>query len=926
MMWNGNLLGCLLSGVGRWQATITKVAGVAAFSTRCGKSTRAIAISDICEVEAKVGWFWSKVCIRTADATIPLPGATKGTASALVRRLDDMVLASLGQRLGKLEPLILRRSVLVDAFLAQDKYLRHSDVVAFQGHLRHSDDLTGILLEVLDHPYANRLRQSNALRDYALRIDGATRSRSSVIKQHNENFIQRELQTQSKFFDLVEKTPLTEEQRRAAIIFEDRNLLVAAAGSGKSSTLIGKAGYAILRGLFQPSEIVALAFNRKAAAELNERVRSRLGDALRGQRLRANTFHALGSMIVRSVAKQSGTRIRVAKESTEKPRMEKVLDRLCKDNTFLSAWVQFVSLCREPLLDDDAFQSYSDYESHIEWKRKARKGGGAADFQPLAGEPVRSGEELAIANWLYLNGIPFDYEKRFEPFPSDWGKYEPDFYFPEIDVWYEHFGLNARGDAPSFFKPGYAQQAVKKRRWLDQHVPGKWFETRSHQYREGVLFQELEKTLKSHGQVLRPKSPEEVLARVKSLRQTDVVDLILKVFHLVKGNGYSRDEVAQRAAAFEDHQRVQSFLRVFWPLYDGYNAQLVQERAIDFDDMILRAAEHLERGEYLSPYKLVMVDEFQDMSLGRARLVKALLAQHEDSVLFGVGDDWQAINGFAGSDLRLFMEFEKMFGVSSENLLTKTFRCPQGVSDVAATFIQKNRRGQKSKIVESELDKRIDGVIDLRDVKKDAELADAIEEQLSSLATDLGAQGGSIQAGKKCSVYLLSRYKIENTPGISDTWLKWMQSKYAERMSIDFLTVHKSKGLEADYVFVLGLNGGKSKAFPSGAKNDPLVDMMLSTADTFPFAEERRLLYVALTRAKRKCVVFFRQLAASPFVLELMSPEYGKSITYRSGPLARRCGSCGEGFLVPRPSKYGKPFLGCTRYAPDGGCRHQESI
>ncbi|KJJ97298.1 hypothetical protein UB44_16745 [Burkholderiaceae bacterium 26] len=181
-----------------------------------------------------------------------------------------------------------------------------------------------------------------------------------------------------------------------------------------------------------------------------------------------------------------------------------------------------------------------------------------------------------------------------------------------------------------------------------------------------------------------------------------------------------------------------------------------------------------------------MVDEFQDMSPGRARLVKALLAQHRDSVLFGVGDDWQAIYGFTGSDLQLFMGFEKVFGATSENLLSKTSR--------------------------------------------------------------------------------------------------------------------------------------------STIKNDPLLEMMLSMHDTFPFAEERRLFYVALTRAKNKCFVFFRQRDISPFALELMSPEFSKAITYRAGPLPKRCGTCGKGFLLPRPSHFNKPFLGCSRYSPNGGCEHQETI
>ncbi len=873
-MWKGSLLGCWLAGAARWKAGVTKADGLVAFVVRSRRASDVIAIADIRTIEVQAGWLWSKVQIQTRTKLVTLPGAFKLRAGVLVRSLETLVLSDLDQQLGKLRPLVRNSSEKVDAFLAQDRYLRHSDIVAFRGAMRHASELAEMVFDVLDHPYASRLPQSEAFSEQAKRIAGALRPGSGTITRHNEDFIQRELRAHSAFFDLVEKSKLTEEQRRAAVVFEDHNLLVAAAGSGKSSTLIGKAAYAIRRGLFQPSEIVALAFNRRAAAELNERVRTRLSATLDGRRLRANTFHALGALIVRSVAKQTGTRLRVVKEESEKPRLEQVLAKLCKDETFLADWVLFVSLCREPLPAEDAFQSLEDYDSYIEWKRKARKNGEAADFQSLAGKTVRSAEELAIANWLYLKGVVFEYEKRFEPFPPDWDKYEPDFYFPEIDVWYEHFALNAHGEAPYFFKPGYPAQAVKKRQWLDQHVPGRWFETRSHQYREESLFDELERTLTGHGQPFRPRPAHEVLARVRSLRQTDVLDTILKIFHLVKGNGYDCEEVDRRATMLGDRYRAQAFIRVFWPLYDGYNAQLKEEQAIDFDDMIVQAAEHLERGEYASPYRLVMVDEFQDMSPGRARFVKALLDQNEGAVLFGVGDDWQAIYGFAGADLRLFMQFDRVFGVTAENRLSKTFRCPQGISNVAASFIQKNKDGQKPKSVESELDKRVDAVVDLHDVKKDENVFPAVEEYLSKLAAELMSESDGPPTDGKTSVFLLSRYTIEKTAGVSASWLRRLQSKYADLMTVDFLTIHKSKGLEADYVIVLGLNGGKSKAFPSPTKNDPLVDMVLSAHDTFPFAEERRLFYVALTRAKKKCIVFFRQRGVSPFVLELMSPEY----------------------------------------------------
>lgn len=925
-MWKGSLIGCWLKGKARWHATVAKVEGTQSCIVRFRESTNAVAIAEIRSIEVHVGWFWSSVEIQTEDEIVSLPGTPKGVAADLVQRLDKLILSHLAFQLKQLQPLLERSRKAADAFLAQDRYIRHSDVEAFGASLRNGGELADMLFNVLHHPYAERLPQWEQFTELGEHVKGSVAPGSMTIRQRNEAFVKQELQTHSAFFDQVEKTPLTEEQRRAAVIFEDRNLLVAAAGSGKSSTLVGKAGYAVKRGLFQPSEIVALAFNRKAAVELNERVRSRLAAPLEGRRLRANTFHALGAMIVRNVAKRNGKRLRVVKKESEKPRLEKVVVSLRDDSTFLADWILFVSLCREPLPDEDAFLSFEEYEHDIERKRKARKNSDTADFMALSGDVVRSAEELGIANWLYIKGIPFEYEKRFEPIPPEWDKYEPDFYFPEIGVWYEHFGLDARGAAPHFFKPGYTAQAAKKRQWLTEYVPGKWFETRSHQYREGSLFQELEAALLRHGQVMRQRSPDDVLDRVKSLRQTDVLDLILQTIHLVKGNGYTQDEVRQRAAAVVDGFRTQQFLRVFWPLYNGYNERLLQEQAIDFNDMIVRAAEHLERGEYQSPYKLVMVDEFQDMSPGRARLVKALLAQHQDSVLFGVGDDWQAINGFAGSDLRLFMEFKKVFGPTSENLLTKTFRCPQGISDVAAAFIQKNKGGQKTKRVDSELDKRVDGVVDLHDVQQDIEVPRALDEQLTKLAAEHMTKHGGGVPDKKATVFLLSRYSIENTAGISAGWLRQTQSRFANLLDIEFMTVHKSKGLEADYVLVLGLNGGKGMAFPSAMRNDPLVDMLLPKHDLFPFAEERRLFYVALTRARKKCIVLFRRLGVSPFVLELMGPENGKAITYRSGPLPKRCGTCGEGFLVQRPSKFGKPFLGCTRYTPDGGCRHQEPI
>ena len=101
------------------------------------------------------------------------------------------------------------------------------------------------------------------------------------IKRRNERFVTDEIVRCKEFFDGVEKTPLTKEQRIASVVFEDRNLLVAAAGSGKTSTIVGKIGYALLTKQYAPKDILVLAFNNDAAAELDERINATLAVSCR---------------------------------------------------------------------------------------------------------------------------------------------------------------------------------------------------------------------------------------------------------------------------------------------------------------------------------------------------------------------------------------------------------------------------------------------------------------------------------------------------------------------------------------------------------------------------------------------------------------------------------------------------------------------
>ena len=224
-----------------------------------------------------------------------------------------------------------------------------------------------------------------------------------------------------------------------------------------------------------------------------------------------------------------------------------------------------------------------------------------------------------------------------------------------------------------------------------------------------------------------------------------------------------------------------------------------------------------------------------------------------------------------------------------------------------------------------ELDKTINGMVDLLDLKNDSHVATELDNQLAELAASHFARYGDSPAAQKTTVFLLSRYGLSKTAGIHTRWLDEVKARFEHALIIEFITINKSKGLEADYVFVLGLNAGWGLSFPSAMTNDPLVDMLLTQHDPFPYAEERRLFYVALTRAKKRAAVLFKRFSPSPFVLELMAPHYQGRVTFRKGALPECCNVCGKGFLALRSGPYGS-FFGCTRYSPTNGCKNTRPV
>lgn len=843
----------------------------------------------------------------------------------------------------ELEPFVQQ----IKQFMCEDHYLRYSRISRFAQCLAAESEQLLVKAGLLTgHPYAIELdKQRQVVVRLAARIHAYSNPEYPTYSWRNEKFVCMEKESGNPAL-----SKLNSEQQTAAVVFEDRNLLVAAAGSGKSWTLIGKIGYALTRNLFAPSKIIALAFNSEAADELNKKINKELRPLLGKRMVKAHTFHALGMAILRKANKKK-QRIRIFGSSRKgqrgddsRAKQERVLltkivsDLKANSPEFLSNWLLFLTLCRQPSPTADTFESYKNYAKYVEEQRRERKKGEPAFLQAMDGcTIVRSVEELAICNWLWMNSVRYVYEQDFQPKPPNWDKFNPDFYFPDIDTWHEHFGLDEYGRAPPYFKDPkwYAQQATAKEDWFEQHVAGRWFSTRSADYRNGKLFERLRSELTQRGIHLVPRSFAQVDQQVKTLRQKDVFNLISRALHIVRGNGYSRADFDSRYAGSDDLYRSKCFATIFWPIHDAYAEVLRQKREVDFDDMIVKAAEALERKDVLLPYSLIMVDEFQDLSPGRARLVTALLNQQpNDSVLFAVGDDWQAINGFAGSDLSLFMGFEATFGRTWEGPLSTTFRCNQGLADVSSSFVMENRY-QKRKAVQASSSQQTMGVIDLIDFSNDESersgTLSEIERIIAKIAADLEPPDPNDKKARKTSVYVLGRYQFDNMACLLPESGRFaaLAAKHADVLDLTYKTAHASKGLEADYVFCVGLNRSKFYNFPSTFTTDPLISMLLASQDEYPYAEERRLFYVAMTRARQKAYLMFQCNSASSFVVELMSERYSGQVLYRgSSNLPPRCPSCGNGFLLPRQMKDGSEKLGCSGYRKNDpwACRYMEAL
>ena len=713
----------------------------------------------------------------------------------------------------------------------------------------------------------------------------------------NRAFVDNELVRSREFFDRIEVRPLTEEQRRAVVIDERRNLVVAAAGSGKTSVIVAKTGWLVRRRYRRPSELLLLAFARDARQEMEERMEQRLGAAI-AHDVTVRTFHGLGMAII---GKAEGKRPALAATAANDRRLFDLLKRILADlfadrgfSTTIREWFQGMFA---PYRSTHQFRNWGEYYDYIR-KFDIRRS--------LNDETVRSYEECEIANFLYLNGVAYEYEATYEHdlATSEKRQYKPDFHLPEHGIYIEHFGIDAAGNTAPFVDQEQYWREMEWKRGVHAKHGTVLIETFSHEKAAGRLLRNLEEKLAAHGVTLSPIPREEVFAVLNQQGRIDPFTRLVATFlQHFKGSRRSIGDLVEHVDAWGGRTRAQAFLAVFRPIYKRYQEALGASGEIDFHDMINRATDLVEAGRYRSPFGYILVDEFQDISPSRARLLRALLDSSPGSQLFGVGDDWQAIYRFGGSDIAVMREFGDHFGVFERIDLATTFRCADRIAAVATDFVLRNPAQIRKTVRTTRKADRPAVHVGLPDEQE----RPLLKEALDRIAEDARRHDGA------SDVLLLGRYKH-----LRPRHLDALPKQYPG-LRLTWSTVHSSKGLEADYVVVLGHCSGRY-GFPAEIADDPLLDLVLAAPEAHPNAEERRLLYVAVTRARRQVFLLADGGPPSEFVTELINRGYDVEVFGRPPESDVSCPRCAGGRLVRREnSRSGSVFYGCSNYPL---CKH----
>ena len=878
-------------------------------------------------------------------------------------------------------------------YIAKSEYLKpleqYQDVVNFFGVLSESGMLPNFCA-------ANDVAEQDITRAIYYH-----KNTENYIDHHNELFIALAMEEEKEYLDDILKAVdpvivLDEDQRKVVLTDEDYCLVIAGAGAGKTTTVAAKVKYLVDKKGIDPSQILVISFTNKAVKELKDKIQNGLGVPCP-----IATFHSTGNAIIHKNTPDEKLNI------VDDSKLYFVIrdyfrgSILRNENVVNKLIMFFASYFDAPYEGDDlnnffnniAKANYSTMRSDLEDFKREVIDARTKKSVTIQNEILRSHQEVEIANFLYLNNIEYDYEPIY-PYYMEYARkpYTPDFVIYQEDkvAYIEHFGITENGENDRYSQDEIEQykRAIENKIMLHKQHGTTLIYTFSAYNDRRPLIEHLKEALEANGFEIKQRSNKEVMEMLIAGEENRYVrkfiNLLCRFISNFKVNGYYVEEFDHM---YHSTQNVRSrlFLDICRDCYLEYDRWLKENNAVDFEDMINESARILHEVKEMKQkldFKYIIVDEYQDISRQRFDLTKAL-SEVTDAKIIAVGDDWQSIYAFSGSDITLFTKFAEKMGYAKMLKIVKTYRNSQEVIDIAGNFIQRNPEQIKKRLISPKnitdpviiytYDSTFKGANGNRRSGANYALAHAVEVALGQIITYKKEEGKKLG-----TILLLGRYGFDGDllekSGLFEYVRHGNKIKSVRYPNLDmaFMTAHSSKGLGYDDVIIVN---GKNETFgfPCKVEDDPVLSFVIKGDRSIDYAEERRLFYVAMTRTKNR--VFFVAPEANPseFLLELkrdyknvslrgnwneekpqnlskkpcplcgypMQLKYKKAYglrlyictnepelcgfmtnDFRAGKLSiQKCDKCRDGYLIVKASKENKFFLGCTNYKTNGtGC------
>lgn len=799
---------------------------------------------------------------------------------------------------------ILDFNTSLDALLTQDKFIARSDYKPLIRKYEKSHLFFSTLekSQTLEYYIANNNLNTTEIKKFLATYKQVTNlvNVPSFIKEHNDSFIKKHLNINKKYLDniLKECDPnilLDNEQREVVLSDEDYSLVIAGAGAGKTTTIVAKVRYLIEKQDIKPEDILVISFTNKAVSELQERINKQLKLACT-----ITTFHSIGNTII-NMSEDKVHKI------VDEGYMYNVINNylrtiVLRDSELVDKLILFFGSYIDAPYEGEELAVYFDFISKAEFSTlksnfkeyiqtvidsKTKK------VKTLNNETLRSQEEVNIANFLYLHQIDYEYEPFYQYRILDSNKpYTPDFLIRQDDkvTYIEHFGINQDGTHTRYSQDDLDKYKTRINDKIKLHRKHKTdlIYTFS-RYNDGRDYlSHLKEELVLKGYKLNRRSSEEVYQKIIDDEERRYISrltkLICNFLRNFKIQGFNEETINNFKSSIKN-VRTRLFLDIFKPCYLEYKKCLIQDSCIDFQDMINESTELIKQQKIKKNkinFKYIIVDEYQDISNQRYNLIKELSSFYNAKIV-AVGDDWQSIYAFSGSNITLFTRFCEIFGYGQELKITRTYRNAQELINIAGNFVQKNIQQIQKSLISN---KSIDNPVIIRTFNDNKEnykenekkggvfhyMGEAVNQSIQEIL-DYNKEEGK---HKISEILLLGRYGFDARNLCNSEDFNYDENnntiysvKYGRKVKLNFLTAHSSKGLSADNVIIINAKD-EVFGFPSQIEDDPILQLVITEDKSYNYAEERRLFYVALTRTRNRVFIITPKNKPSEFIKELL--------------------------------------------------------